>query len=400
MVPEKAKMRLVHESINGERRFRNLPLPMKWGMMNEDLAASTYVKNLMASHDNVQILHPGLAVHPKISFLRASPDLITFCSCHGLRAVEIKCPWAARNITPEEAIDRKLIDYVKKEGGRFVLHRRKRGHFDQIQGIMACTTITQLPAHLAIWTKAGLMVVDVPFNQEYWNDAEKKLEVFFRDMIIPAILCPSCISSSMYEIQNGVSKMDLSEVQIDSSDTCVNMNEVQEDEYEVEQEDDFYFFEDTYEEGNIQKQESYDEEYEQNLEVIIQEMDTAKKTDQINEDQEVQMKTDLKDKEELENWVLGCKKMCIDGKQSCYSRIKGVMVACDANIACESNSWFHLSCEGYRRIPAQLADNKAKVQYVCTKCRIQHEKKEELEVNKGFMYVENNTDDDDDDGCH
>ena len=210
-------MRLVHESINGERRFRNLPLPMKWGMMNEDLAASTYVKNLMASHDNVQISHPGLAVHPKISFLRASPDLITFCSCHGLRAVEIKCPWAARNITPEEAIDRKFIDYVKKEGGRFVLHRRKRGHFDQIQGIMACTTITQLPAHLAIWTKAGLMVVDVPFNQEYWNDAEKKLEVFFRDMIIPAILCPSCISSSMYEIQNGVSKMDLSEVQIDSS---------------------------------------------------------------------------------------------------------------------------------------------------------------------------------------
>ena len=158
----------------------------------------------------------------------------------------------------------------------------------------------------------------------------------------------------------------------------------------------FIFLKDTYEEGNIQKQESYDEEYDHNLEVIIQEIDTAKKTDQMNEDQEVQMKTDLKDKEELENWVLGCKKMCIDGKQSCYSRIKGVMVACDANIACESNSWFHLSCEGYRRIPAQLADNKAKVQYVCTKCRIQHEKKEELELNKGFMYVENNTDDDDD----
>ena len=158
------------------------------------------------------------------------------------------------------------------------------------------------------------MVVDVPFNQDYWNDAEKKLEVFFRVRIIPAILCPSYIASSMYEIQNGISKMDLSEGQIDSADTCVNMNELQEDEYAVEQEYVFYFCEDTYEEENIQKQESYDEEYEQNLEVIIQEMDTDNKTDQINEDQEVLIKTDLKDKEEIEKWVLGCKQMYIDGK--------------------------------------------------------------------------------------
>lgn len=89
--------------------------------------------------------------------------------------------------------------------------------------------------------------------------------------------------------------------------------------------------------------------------------------------------------------------MCIDGKQSTYSWIKGVMVACDANIVCESNSWYHLSCEGFRRIPAQLADNKSKVQYLCIKCRRQHEKKEELAVNNGFMYVKNNDDEDDED---
>ena len=78
------------------------------GHDNEDLAVSTYVKNLMVNHENVQISQPGLAVHPKIPFLRASPDLITFCSCHRLRAVEIKCPWAAKHCTPEEATDRKL----------------------------------------------------------------------------------------------------------------------------------------------------------------------------------------------------------------------------------------------------------------------------------------------------
>ena len=92
--------------------------------------------------------------------------------------------------------------------------------------------------------------------------------------------------------------------------------------------------------------------------------------------------TDLKDKEEIVKWVLGCKLMCIDGKQSCHSRIKGVMVPCDANITCEC-----------RRIPEQLADNKGKVHYVCTKCRSKHEKKEELEVNKGFMCVKSTTDD-------
>ena len=213
---KKAQKRLLQDCINGQKRFKNWPLPMKWGMTNEDLAASTYVKYLMVGHDNVQISHPGLAVHHRIPFLTGSPDLITFCSCHGLRAGEIKCPWSARNITLEKAIDRKVIDYIMKEDGKFVLHRQKRGYFDQIQGIMACTTITQLPAHLAIWTKAGLMIVDVPFNKEYWNDAEKKLEVFFRDRIIPAILIPSYISSSLDEIENGLSKIDLSEGQIQS----------------------------------------------------------------------------------------------------------------------------------------------------------------------------------------
>ena len=317
----RAQIKLIHETINGKRTFKNLPLPMKWGRMNEDLASSTYVKNLMASHYDVQISHPGLAVHPTIPFLRSSPDLITFCSCHGLRAVEIKCPWASRNITPEEATDRKVIDYITKECGKFVLHKRKRGYFDQIQGIMACTTLTRLPAHLAIWTKAGLMVVDVPFNQEYWNDAEKKLQVFFREKIIPAILIPTCITVGMDEIQNGISKINLSEDQMDSSDSCVNMNKLQDEEQEVEdeQEDDLDFCEDDYEEEDVQKQEN-DEEYEQSFQVIIQELDTdKKKNDQMNEDQEVPVKSHSKEKEELEKWLLGCKHMCIDGKQSSYS---------------------------------------------------------------------------------
>ena len=91
------------------------------------------------------------------------------------------------------------------------------------------------------------------------------------------------------------------------------MNEEdEEEELEEEHKNHSDFCEDEYEEKQIQKQEN-DKEYEQSFQVIIDEIVTDEKTDKINEGkEELLAKTDLKDTEEVEKWVLGCKHMCIE----------------------------------------------------------------------------------------
>ena len=95
-----------------------------------------------------------------------------------------------------------------------------------------------------------------------------------------------------------------------------------------------------------------------------------------------------------EEWVLGCEGKCVEQKQSKYSSIKGCMIACDVNIKCKSNTWYYMACEGFRRMPAALTDEKSKVIYVCQLCREHHSHKEELASTNGFLHQEKEEEED------
>ena len=181
-----AQEKYLGEIMRGASDFSKVPLSIKWGRCHEELALSTYVKYMMNIHRYVEISQPGLLVHRVKPYLKASPDPLVFCSCHGTRLVEVKCPWSTRYLDPETAIEDGKIEYVVKEN--HTLHPKKRGYFEQIQGLMAITECTSNPGHLVIWSKGGIKVIDVPYDQLYWSAAESKLDEFFKHHIIPGIL--------------------------------------------------------------------------------------------------------------------------------------------------------------------------------------------------------------------
>ena len=121
-----AKERHLGEIIRGASDFSKVPLSIKWGRCYEELALLTYVKYMMNTHRD----QPGLLAHRVKPYLKASPDVLVFCSCHGTRLVEVKCPWSTRYLDPETAIENGKIKYVVKEN--HTLHPKKRGYFCSI----------------------------------------------------------------------------------------------------------------------------------------------------------------------------------------------------------------------------------------------------------------------------
>ena len=76
---------------------------------------------------------------------------------------------------------------------------------------------------------------------------------------------------------------------------------------------------------------------------------------------------------------LGCSSYCKDDRAPSFSRIKGKLIMCDANLVCGPNTHYHYFCEGFRRKP-----NNLKTKYACKKCREVHPDKENLVLENGF----------------
>ena len=372
-----AQEKYLGEIIRGASDFSKVPLSIKWGRCHEELALSTYVRYMMNIHRDVEISQPGLLVHRVKPYLRASPDALVFCSCHGTRLVEVKCPWSTRYLDPETAIEDGKIEYVVKEN--HTLHPKKRGYFDQVQGLMAITECTSNPGHLVIWSKGGIKVIDVPYDQLYWSAAESKLDEFFKHCVIPRILMPTI--NKIADLDEEVKRLTLDCPEIEKMLT--------EDDVQIEEESDaskvscksqlHHIVEEVHEEVTVSCYSQHKEEV-----GVHEEVNRVTAHCDVQDPLENENNTNIKEEE----WVLGCEGKCTEQKQSKYSSIKGCMIACDLNIKCKSNTWYHMACEGFRRMLAALTDEKSKVIYVCQLYREHHSDKDELACTNGFLHQE------------
>lgn len=84
---------------------------------------------------------------------------------------------------------------------------------------------------------------------------------------------------------------------------------------------------------------------------------------------------------DADKWTLGCKSYCKDERAPNYSKVKEELIAYDANLSCQNNTWYHLFCEGFRRMPSV---NNLSASYACKSCREVHPDRKELEINNGF----------------
>lgn len=135
---------------------------------------------------NIHIERCGLFIDEQIPFLGASPDGLI--ESDGI--VEIKCPFAARFVTPEDAIARNISNLKA-----LYLHEKdehmKQSHiyYYQVQGQLH---ITQRDYCIfAIWTPLGLKVETIVRDDIFWNEnMEKKLVQFYEQCLLPEIVDP------------------------------------------------------------------------------------------------------------------------------------------------------------------------------------------------------------------
>ncbi|CAN7950320.1 unnamed protein product [Ixodes pacificus] len=109
---------------------------LHYGRIKEPVAVAAYVALMNCRDDPVQVYETGLHVHPRYSFLGASPDrIIVKNGEEGL--LEVKCPISKIGLTPEEACGDEKFCCALIDGT--VQLKREHAFYYQVQGQMMVT---------------------------------------------------------------------------------------------------------------------------------------------------------------------------------------------------------------------------------------------------------------------
>ncbi|XP_035532312.1 uncharacterized protein LOC118338919 [Morone saxatilis] len=180
-------------AVTGEGR-RVQTRAMSWGIQMEAEVVRKYERLKSAALGrSVSVQDCGLFIDAQRSWLAASPDGIVTDSRTGqwLLCLEVKCPYKHRHRRVEDACrdDAAFCLEIKEEAGRQPgkppAYRLKTSHsyFTQIQCQLAVTGLQR--ADLAVFTLKETAIVPVTFDADLWEETVSKLEVFYRDAVLP-----------------------------------------------------------------------------------------------------------------------------------------------------------------------------------------------------------------------
>ena len=95
-------MRKQTDPVNAAKRLLSKPdiSAVQWGISKEDTAKQDHISK-MSSHTNFEYTTAGFVVNSRFPYLGASPDGFIKCNCCGKGLVEIKCPFAAKDMHPD-----------------------------------------------------------------------------------------------------------------------------------------------------------------------------------------------------------------------------------------------------------------------------------------------------------
>ncbi|XP_050521359.1 protein PFC0760c-like [Daktulosphaira vitifoliae] len=156
----------------------NHPCAIKYGNVNEKKAKELFEKTM-----DVQIESCAAFVDEHLNYLTARPDGLI--GKDGI--VEIKCPFNAQEMFPEDAIKNNLIKFVHYNNNGDLVLKRTSHNFYQIQGELHITK--RQYCYLIIWTPKGLVYCKILRDDKFWNDnMEKKLIDFYENIMLPEII--------------------------------------------------------------------------------------------------------------------------------------------------------------------------------------------------------------------
>ncbi|XP_026233553.1 uncharacterized protein LOC113174083 [Anabas testudineus] len=171
---------------------------MCWGVEMEAEVVRRYQRlKSSALERSISVQDCGLFIDTRHPWLAASPDGIVTDSQTGQRllCLEVKCPYKHRHRRVEDACrdDPAFCLQIQaeaedgRESGGAPVYRLKRSHsyFTQIQCQLAVTGLIQ--ADLVVFTLKETAIVPVTFDPNLWEETVTKLEVFYRDAVLPKL---------------------------------------------------------------------------------------------------------------------------------------------------------------------------------------------------------------------
>jgi len=154
---------------------------MEYGREHEQEARSELEKVL-----DVKIIKCGLFIDKNDYFLGATPD--------GLLGndtlIELKCPFSAANITPEEGIHQRKITLWKINKNKEIIGiNTNHKYFYQVQGQLHITG--RKFGIIAYWTNKGIKYETIERDDIFWDTKMfPKLQKFFYNCLLPELIDP------------------------------------------------------------------------------------------------------------------------------------------------------------------------------------------------------------------
>ncbi|XP_077299493.1 uncharacterized protein LOC143920488 [Arctopsyche grandis] len=138
-------------------------------------------KNKFKEKTGLEVSPCGLFIDENKRFLAASPDGLI--GKDGL--IEVKCPYNIMNMTPEEGIRQKKIDFCTMNDNIFRL-KRNHNFFYQVQGQLHITRRDY--CYFVVWSSTGMIFERIEKDDTFWLKMEQRLENFYDQCLLPEII--------------------------------------------------------------------------------------------------------------------------------------------------------------------------------------------------------------------
>ncbi|XP_056457578.1 uncharacterized protein LOC130391456 [Gadus chalcogrammus] len=138
-----------------------------------DGVRESYVAMMQDHHDDFQVRASGFIINPELPWIRASPDGVVSCTCHGDGVLEIKCPFKTRNCSLTESCkDSSFCLGIGEDGVMALRHIHK--YMFQVQAQM----------HIAeeVFTQRIL------YDPLFFHDAYGKVVNFIKTGVLPELM--------------------------------------------------------------------------------------------------------------------------------------------------------------------------------------------------------------------
>lgn len=160
----------------------------RYGKKHEDHAISELFRAVADLHDNITMEKCGLVISNKEPCLGASPDAIFRCNCHGKIAIEVKCPYSARDFEDMISVLTEMKDpyIIKNSNNGEVMLNTNHKYFLQV--------LTQIHiseanfGYFCVWSPTRLLIFEVQRDEQYWNVYKDRAICFFTNVILPELM--------------------------------------------------------------------------------------------------------------------------------------------------------------------------------------------------------------------